>query len=393
MPGSMVKRGRAAGFLVTLSLAMMPAATSAQSKRIPAPPSAEQAPIAYLIDLSSGQVLYARDIDRRFVPASITKVMTTLVAFDMLAEGKLRPDQRMPYRDETFEEWHQKGSTLFLPARARPTVQELLIGITTVSANDASVVLAEGAAGSVTDWTDRMNATARSIGMHDSHFSTPNGWPDEGRTFTTARDLVRLAERILRRHPRSFDFYYGRTGLKAYGIAQDNHDPITGKVDGADGLKTGYTDQAGYGFLGTAERDGRRLVMVVAGSDRGSERNQASRAFIEWGFNAFDSRLLASKGQPAATAKVQNGTVSELPLIAAQDVRVAIPRGDRGKPELTVRYDGPLRAPIAKGEAVATLEIAVPGMEPASLPLYAARDVPEAGIFGRIANGFTGLFK
>ncbi|WP_370182860.1 D-alanyl-D-alanine carboxypeptidase family protein, partial [Alteriqipengyuania sp.] len=229
--------------------------------------------------------------------------------------------------------------------------------------------------------------------MHDRHFSTPNGWPDEGRTVTTARDLVRLAERILRRHPRSFDFYYGRTGLKAYGIAQDNHDPITGKVDGADGLKTGYTDQAGYGFLGTAERDGRRLVMVVAGSDRGSERNQASRAFIEWGFNAFDSRLLASKGQPAATAKVQNGTVSELPLIAAQDVRVAIPRGDRGKPELTVRYDGPLRAPIAKGEAVATLEIAVPGMEPASLPLYAARDVPEAGIFGRIANGFTGLFK
>ncbi|NCP17956.1 MAG: D-alanyl-D-alanine carboxypeptidase [Erythrobacter sp.] len=387
MPGLRVKRLRTAGTLAVLAL-VSPATVGAR----PAPPTPEQAPIAYMIDLSSGQTLYARDIDRRFVPASITKVMTTLVAFDMLAQGKLRPDQRIPYRDETFDEWHQKGSTLFLPARANPTVQELLIGITTVSANDASVVLAEGAAGSVDKWTQRMNATARQIGMHDSHFGTPNGWPDEGRTFVTARDLATLAERIVRRHPERFDFYYGRTGLKAYGIAQDNHDPITGKVEGADGLKTGFTNQAGYGFLGTAERDGRRLVMVVAGADRGSERNRASRDFIEWGFEAFDSKLLARKGQAAAVARVQNGSVGRLPLVAAQDVRVAMPRGDRARPEVTVRYDGPLRTPIAKGEAVATLEIAVPGMEPSTLPLYAAEDVHEAGVFRRIANGFAGLF-
>jgi D-alanyl-D-alanine carboxypeptidase (penicillin-binding protein 5/6) len=158
-------------------------------------------------------------------------------------------------------------------------------------------------------------------------------------------------------------------------------------------MKTGYTDQAGYGFLGTAERDGRRLVMVVAGADRGSVRNQASRDFMEWGFEAFDSRLLAKKGEPAATAIVQNGAQGEVSLVAAQDVRVAMPRGNRAKPELTVRYDGPLRAPIAKGEAVATLEIAVPGMEPSTLPLYAADDVEEAGVLRRIANGFAGLFR
>ena len=370
----------------------LPTNLSAQSSQRPAPPTPEQAPIAYMIDLSSGQTLYARDIDRRFVPASITKVMTTLVAFDMLADGKLRPDQRVPYRDETFKEWHRKGSTLFLPAHARPTVQELLIGITTVSANDASVVLAEGAAGSVKNWADRMNATAHSIGMHDSHFGTPNGWPDEGRTFVTARDLGTLAERILQRHPQLFGYYYGRRGLKAYGIAQDNHDPITGRVEGADGMKTGFTDQAGYGFLGTAERNGRRLVMVVAGADRGSERNRASRAFMEWGFKAFDSRILARKNQPIASARVQNGSLGEVPLVADQDVRVAVPRGDRAKAELTIHYDGPLRAPIAKGEAVATLEIAVPGMEKATLPLYASQEVKEAGMFGRIANGFAGLF-
>ncbi len=377
--------------LAALLLAV-PSALVAQSGQRPAPPTPEQAPIAYMVDMSSGQTLYARDIDRRFVPASITKVMTTLVAFDMLADGKLRPDQRVPYRDETFKEWHQKGSTLFLPARARPTVQQLLIGITTVSANDASVVLAEGAAGSVANWTARMNKTAHEIGMHDSYFSTPNGWPDEGRTFVTARDLATLAERIVRRHPEKFDFYYGRPGLTAFGITQENHDPITGKVKGADGLKTGYTDQAGYGFVGTAARDGRRLVMVVAGSDRGRERDRAARAFMEWGFSAFDSRLLARKEEPIARAPVQNGALSEVPLIAAQDVRVAIPRGDRGKPDFTVRYDGPLRAPIARGEAVATLEIAVPGMEPSTVKLYAGDDVPKAGLFGRIANGFAGLF-
>ena len=391
MAGNLVKRHRVTALVATMMLAL-PTNLSAQSSQRPAPPTPEQAPIAYMIDLSSGQTLYARDIDRRFVPASITKVMTTLVAFDMLADGKLRPDQRVPYRDETFKEWHRKGSTLFLPAHARPTIQELLIGITTVSANDASVVLAEGAAGSVKNWADRMNATAHSIGMHDSHFGTPNGWPDEGRTFVTARDLGTLAERILRHHPEKFDFYYGRRGLKAYGIAQDNHDPITGRVEGADGLKTGFTDQAGYGFLGTAERNGRRLVMVVAGADRGSERNRASRAFMEWGFKAFDSRILARKNQPIASARVQNGSLGEVPLVADQDVRVAVPRGDRAKAELTIHYDGPLRAPIAKGEAVATLEIAVPGMETATLPLYASQEVKEAGMFGRIANGFAGLF-
>jgi len=391
LAGFLVKRRRTTALMATMML-VLPTALSAQSSERFAPPTPEQAPIAYMIDLSSGQTLYARDIDRRFVPASITKVMTTLVAFDMLADGKLRPDQRVPYRDETFKEWHQKGSTLFLPAHAQPTVKELLIGITTVSANDASVVLAEGAAGSVAKWTERMNATAHSIGMHDSHFGTPNGWPDEGRTFVTARDLATLAARIVRRHPEKFDFYYGRPGLKAYGIAQDNHDPITGKVDGADGLKTGFTNQAGYGFVGTAERDGRRLVMVVAGADRGSERNRASRDFMEWGFKAFDSRLLARKGQAIGSARVQNGSLGQVALVAAQDVRVAIPRGDRAKAELTIHYDGPLRAPIAKGEAVATLEIAVPGMETATLPLYAAQEVKEAGMFGRIANGFAGLF-
>ncbi|RDS78662.1 D-alanyl-D-alanine carboxypeptidase [Alteriqipengyuania lutimaris] len=377
-----------ATFAFAAAALALPATLNAQA----APPTPEEAPIAYMLDLSSGQTLYARDIDRRFVPASITKVMTTLVAFDMLEGGKLRADQRVPYRDETFEEWHQKGSTLFLPAGARPTVQELLIGITTVSANDASVVLAEGAAGSVDQWLARMNATAHRIGMHDSYFSTPNGWPDEGGTFTTARDLATLAKRIVRHHPEKFDFYYGRSGLRAYGIAQDNHDPITGRVDGADGMKTGYTDQAGYGFLGTAERDGRRLVMVVAGADRAGERNRAARAFIEWGFEAFDSRLLAAKGDAFVRAEVQNGADDEVALIAAQDVRVVLPRGDNARPELTVRYDGPLRAPIARGEQVATLEIAVPGMEPSTVPLYAAKDVAKAGIFGRIANGFAGLF-
>ena len=146
-----------------------------------------------MVDLTSGQILQERSVDRRFLPASITKVMTIFVAFDLMDEGKLDPAQSFTIRPETHEEWFRKGSTMFLPADEPVTADNLLRGITTVSANDGSVVLAESTAGSVENWVQMMNAKARDIGMADSHFGTPNGWPDEGKTFVTARDLVTLA--------------------------------------------------------------------------------------------------------------------------------------------------------------------------------------------------------
>ena len=174
-------------------------------------PSVEDAPIAYLIDARSRQVLFSREADRRFMPASITKVMTTFLAFEWMEEGRLFPQQVYSVRPETFRAWNRVGSTMFLPADARVTVDDLIHGVTTVSANDGAVVLAEGAAGSVTDWVAAMNAKALEIGMHDSHFGTPNGWMDEGATWTTAHNLTLLGEAMIRRHPTKYRHFVGAT--------------------------------------------------------------------------------------------------------------------------------------------------------------------------------------
>lgn len=367
-------------------------AAGASADVVPAVPAPEAAPIALMIDLSSGQTLFARDPDRRFVPASITKVMTAFLAFELIQEKRLFTNQVFAVSDQAFDDWHRVGSTMFLSERQRVTVDELLHGITTVSANDGAAVLAEGAAGSIDEWVAMMNAKARELGMRDSHFGTASGWPDEGRTYVSARDLATLAKAMFARHPEKYRHYFGRHRLKFNNIEQVNHDPITGVILGADGIKTGFTNQAGYGFLGTAQRGGRRLVMVVGASPDGRTRNKAAREFLEWGFDRFDSRRLFPSGTEVGAAAVQDGADLSVGLIAPGPIRIAVPRGTAPEIKLVIRYEGPLQAPIAKGEQVAELELTVADLPPSRVPLVAARDVPEANSFQRLRNGLAGLF-
>lgn len=357
---------------------------------VPAVPSAEDAPIALLVDLSSGQTLFAREADRRFMPASVTKVMTTYVAFERMAQGKLFQAQVTAMRPETFRQWGRLGSTMYLSENAPVTVDALLHGVTTVSANDGAVVLGEAALGSAPAWVAEMNRTARRLGMRDSHFGTPNGWMDEGHTWTTARDLVTLATALVQRYPDHYRHFVGAQAFSFNGIAQRNHDPITGVVPGADGIKSGFTNQAGYGFLGSAERDGRRLVMVVATSPTGRQRNNAARAFMEWGFRAFDSRILFPSGSTLAEVKVQNGGLRHIDAIAPRPIRLALPGGVRPRVTLKVRYEGPLRAPIRKGDQIAELAIFFDGEQVSTLPLVAKRSVASATPLQRIFNGMAG---
>ena len=325
------------------------------------------------------------------MPASITKVMTTFLAFEWMEEGRIFPQQVYGVRPETFRQWHRKGSTMFLAADARVTVDELVHGVTTVSANDGSVVLAEGAAGSVDDWVAAMNAKALQIGMTDSHFGTPNGWMDDGRTFVTARDLGLLGRAMVARHPSKYRHFVGARELEYDGIRQANHDPISGVIPGADGIKTGFTNQAGYGFLGSAERDGRRLIMVVAGSPRGSDRNAASRTFIEWGFQNFRGEMLFGKSERIGSARVQGGGVPAIGLVASGPVMVALSKGTQRRDiALSIRYEGPLQAPIAKGEEVAELIVEIDGMPDHRVPLLAKEDVLEATYVQRVFNAFRG---
>ncbi|TAD85963.1 MAG: D-alanyl-D-alanine carboxypeptidase [Sphingomonadales bacterium] len=360
---------------------------------LPAVPTAAEAPVALLVDLGSGQVLHARNPDRRFMPASVTKVMTLYLAFELIAAGKLDPAQVFVMSPAVARDWRRKGSTMFLDAGEQVRVDDLLLGIANVSANDGAAVLAEGQAGSIASWTTAMNRTALGLGMTGSHFASPNGWPDEGRTFTTASDLVALAGAMIKRHPDKFGYYIGRSGLDYKGIAQVNHDPMIGRVPGADGIKTGFTNEAGFSYLGTARREGQRLVMVLAGVDNGRLRARLAKAYVEWGFSAFDRRQLFANGATVGEARVQDGDARSLSLKAAGPVAINLPRGTSAALTATIRYEGPLRAPIAAGQEVAVLEISARGVAPARIPLYAAVTVGTAGPLDRIVNGLTGLFS
>jgi D-alanyl-D-alanine carboxypeptidase (penicillin-binding protein 5/6) len=383
-----------ASLAVLASAGSVAAPAGPQVERVAsASPVDPEIPVALLVDLSTGQTLFAREPDRRFVPASVTKVMSVYTAFDLVDRGKLSLDQVVTIDKEVADEWGGEGSTLFLKEGDQLTVGELLLGVATVSANDGAVALAKAAAGSVENWVALMNQNAARLGMHDSHFNLPNGYMDEGRTYTSARDLVRLAEALTRRFPDLYKRYVGHHGMSFHGIAQNNHDPITGIVPGADGIKTGYTEQAGYNFLGSAERGGRRLAMVIAGAPSPAIRNKSSRQLIEWGFDNFASRELLPMGTKVGEAMVQNGSATSVPLLTEAPVFANLPVGQDTNARLSLRYRGPIEAPVRQGEEVATLRIAIAGQEPHDMPLIAAADVRKANAWQRLRNGVAGLFR
>ena len=357
------------------------------------PPSAVQAPVALLVDLGAGQTLYARADSKPFLPASMTKAMSTLIAFDLIASGKLREDQLLVVRPETALMWSGKGTSLFLRPDTLISAHDLLLGVTTASANDAAVVLAEGAAGSTEAWLALMNARAKALGMTESHFATPNGWPDGGKTHVSARDLVKLAQALIDEHPALYRRYIGHASFVWNGAYFANHDPFAGTVPGADGIKTGHTGEAGYNFLGTVERQGRRLVVVVAGTASEAVRATTARDLIEWGFASWQSHPLVPPGTKVGYARVQNGAERTVALAIARPLSVAVAPGGKAQISARIVYRGPLRAPIAKGARVATLEVRIDGGPPTLFPLAAATNVNRAGLFDRLRNGLLGLFE
>jgi len=362
--------------------------------RLPAPPEEiAPVPVTMLADLGSGQVLQARKADLSFVPASMTKVMTAYVAFEEIAAGRLSLDRRFTVRPETSREWKGRGTSMYLEPGESVTTDELLHGIMTASANDAAIVLAESYAGSVPGWCSLMNDAARRLGMTESHYHTPNGWPDEGKTYVSARDLVKLSRAMLTRYPQLYRRYSGHKTFQWHDRLLMSHDPATGVVQGADGIKTGWTRESGYNFLGSAERDGRRLVMVVGGSRSGKERAVAARALLEWGYSAWKARPLFHNGETVATARVQDGNSQSVGLVAGSDIYAVIPRESSAKISLNVVYRGPIEAPVAKGAEVAELVISVEGMDPGRVPLRAAATVRKAGPMDRLWNGLMNLIS
>ena len=365
-----------------------------------APEFQTTAPVAFMKDLSSGAVLFQRDADRRMPPASMAKMMTVYVAFDLVKKGQLKLNDMVTVQPETWAKWHgpQAGSTMFLSPNEQVSVANLLYGIVTLSGNDACVVLAEHIAGTEQNFVERMNRTAKQIGLDNSHFGTANGWPDGGVTYVTARDLADLAEHTIQDFPQLYkqfysrrDFSWGKT-MGGNAITQANRDPLLGRVAGADGLKTGHTEEAGYGFTGSAEQNGRRLVMVMAGLNSSNARAEESVKFMNWGFRAWQAKPVVAKGKKVADAEVQMGSSSKVGLVAPRQLTVTLPAGLDPAISGKVVYQGPIKAPIKAGQHIADLVVTSPDMPAQRLPLVADKDVNEAGFFGRAWAGLTSFF-
>jgi D-alanyl-D-alanine carboxypeptidase (penicillin-binding protein 5/6) len=386
-----------ASLLTAVSLSLLGGAAPAK-----APPFETAAPIAYLIDLSSGAILLAKDADRRMPPASMAKMMTTNVAFELIDRGELPLTKMCTVRPETWQKWHgpAAGSTMFLSPNEQVSVENLLHGIVTLSGNDASVALAECIAGTEEAFANVMNENGKKLGLTSSHFGNSNGWPDEGVTYVTARDLATLARAEIENHPRLYKKFYsqpsftwGKTLGSGQAITQGNRNPLLGKVAGADGLKTGHTDEAGYGFTGSAEQNGRRLIMVIAGLDSFNQRITESVRLMQWGFNAWQTKPLFKKGATIGSAQVQMGSDGEVALVAPRDLAVTIPAGMLSKVSgMKIRYEGPVKAPIAKGQHIADLVVTTSETGEQLMPLVAAEDVSEAGFFARMWIGLKQLF-
>ncbi|GAA4040975.1 D-alanyl-D-alanine carboxypeptidase family protein [Sphingomonas rosea] len=377
------------------------ALTSTIAAPAAAPPFETPARVAYLLDLSSGAELLNKGADTPMPPASMAKMMTTEVAFELIDSGKLALSKTCTVQPATWQKWHgpAAGSTMFLSPNEQVSLENLLHGIVTLSGNDASVVVAECIGGTEQAFATQMNALAKKLGMTGSRFCNSNGWPDEGCTVVTARDLAKLARASIERHPKLYKQFYGQPSFtwgKTLGSGQDitqaNRNPILGKVPGADGLKTGHTEEAGYGFTGSAEQNGRRLIMVMAGLPSFNSRIEESVKLMNWGFNAWQSKPLYAANAAVGSAEVQLGSAATVPLVAQRAIAVTYPAGAvGGEPKLKIAYNGPLKAPIAKGAQVAELIVTTPDGTVQRMPLVAGEAVEEAGFFGRLWLGLKQL--
>ncbi len=340
-----------------------------------------------LIDHDTGTVLFEKSADTTMFPASMSKIMTALLVFDRLRDGGLTLESTLPVSEKA---WRMGGSKMFVRVGEEVSVADLLRGIIVQSGNDASIVAAEAIGGTEERFAEMMTKRGREIGLTGTVYRNATGWPDPGHV-TTARDLAKLASYVVRELPEYYKFYsereftYGKS-LDGKPITQSNRNPLLYQGAGADGLKTGHTEAAGFGLTASGIRDGRRLVMVIHGMDSIRTRSQEARRLFDWGFREFSNYALFKGGETVETATVWLGDKAAVALVLEDDLIVTLPRGGRTGMKVVVKYQGPISTPIAPGQQVATLEVSGPGFEPISRPLRAAEGVGQLAFFGRIGS-------
>ena len=334
---------------------------------------------AILVDANTGTVLFEKNADEITFPSSMTKLMTIYLVFAHLADGSLHLDDELPVSEKA---WRMQGSKMFVEVGTSVRVEDLIRGVVVQSGNDATVVLAEGLAGSEEAFAVEMTEMAQELGMTNSVFRNASGWPDPDHV-SSARDLAILAQRTIEDFPQYYH-YYAEEVFVWHDIEQHNRNPLLYNTPGADGLKTGHTEAAGYGLTASAERDGRRLILVVNGLASTQDRASEGQRLIEYGFREFETYDLFAQDEVVSDAEVWLGEDDTVPLVLEQPLSLTISRSARQEMTVAVVYDGPVPAPIAAGQPIARLVVSAPDMTTVELPLLAGQAVPELSMFSRL---------
>ena len=353
---------------------------------LPARAFETRAKAAWVYDMSTGTVLLEKNAHEKLPPASMSKLMTINMLFEALRDGRVNLDDRFPVSSHAKS---MQGSTMFLNETDRPTVEELIKGIVVLSGNDACVVVAEGLAGTEEAFARQMNERAKALGMTDSTFANASGWPNPNQRMSM-HDLGILAARLIREFPEYYG-YFGLTEFPYDNRAPDNRfnrNPLLKLGIGADGLKTGHTEESGYGLVGSAIQNGRRIVVVITGMATDRERSQEAERILNWAFREFVQKTVATKGTRITDADVWMGSKTKVGLVLDQDLSMLLPSLAQDKLKAEVAFTTPIEAPIAEGQKLAEMTITVPGMEPTTVPLVADQPVAKGGFASRMKTAF-----
>lgn len=351
-----------------------------------------QAKAAYVIDHTTGTVLLSKDADLPLPPASMSKLMTLNMVFEALKDGRLRLDDQLPVSQHAMD---YQGSTMFLNTSDRVRVEDLIRGVIVLSGNDAAAVLAEGLSpdGTEAGFARLMTTRAKELGMTNSHFTNSNGWPQAGHRMSV-HDLAILANRLITEFP-TFYPMFAETEFLFDGRApqnKSNRNPLLKLGIGADGLKTGHTNEAGYGLVGSAKQGDRRIIFVISGLNSSQARATESERIVNWAFRQFVEKKLAPKGHRIAQADVWLGDAPRVGLIAPKDLSLLVPALSKDKLDSSVVYQSPIEAPIKAGQEIAELVIKRDGMDDARMPLVADRDIARGGFLPRMRTATKVLF-
>jgi D-alanyl-D-alanine carboxypeptidase (penicillin-binding protein 5/6) len=335
------------------------------------------AKFAVIIDHITGAVLLEKDADAPMIPSSMTKLMTAYIVYEMLRAGRLTLTQQLPVSERA---WRMGGSKMFVEVNTSVSVEDLIRGVIVQSGNDACIVLAEAIAGSEEQFAELMTAKARDLGLERTTFRNSTGWPHPEHR-SSARDIAILAQRIIRDFPEYYH-YDSEKSFKYNGIEQQNRNPLLQK-NLADGLKTGHTEDAGYGLVASAERNGRRIILMVNGLDTMRARAEESERLLEWAFREFENVTLFTAGDVVEQAPVHLGAAPTVPLVGGRDLVVTMPRGWRNRAKVTVTYDAPVPAPVLRGTRLGMLSVSGQGVPELQVPLLAGADVARLALPGR----------